>query len=173
MRRVNPAGQNKRCFGLVVDEEKSEAFGAGNSLPKEGASIAFVWTWAKPQPCQTHFSGQKPGPTLKRRNDMKDTTFSIRISTEDLETIRHKAKQAHMSQSDYVTRCCLGRQIIIVDGLKDVLKHLRAVGNNLNQLTALANMGRITIFNLDGVTKELAKICESVREISERGRWKG
>ncbi len=103
---------------------------------------------------------------------MKDTTFSIRISTGDLETIKHKAKQAHMSQSDYVTRCCLGRQIIIVDGLKDVLKQLRAVGNNLNQLTALANMGRITVVNLDGVTKELAKICESVREIAERGRWK-
>ncbi len=104
---------------------------------------------------------------------MKDTTFSIRISSVDLETIRHKARKAHMSQSDYVTRCCLGRQIVIVEGLKDVLKQLRAIGNNLNQLTALANMGCITIVNLDGVTKELAKICKSVREISERGRWKG
>jgi len=102
---------------------------------------------------------------------MKDTTFSIRISSGDLETIKHKAKQAHMSQSDYVTRCCLGRQIVIVDGLKDVLKQLRAVGNNLNQLTALANMGRVTIFNLDSAAKELAKICETVREIAERGRW--
>jgi len=104
---------------------------------------------------------------------MKDTTFSIRISTRDLETIKHKAKQAHMSQSDYVTRCCLGRQIIVVDGLKDVLKQLRAVGNNLNQLTALSNMGRISVVNLDGVANELAKICGAVREITERGRWKG
>ena len=33
----------------------------------------------------------------------KDKQFSIRISTQDLETIRRKAAQAHMSQSDYVT----------------------------------------------------------------------
>ena len=32
----------------------------------------------------------------------KDKQFSIRISTQDLETIRGKAAQAHMSQSDYL-----------------------------------------------------------------------
>ena len=31
----------------------------------------------------------------------KDKQFSIRISEQDLETIRRKAAQAHMSQSDY------------------------------------------------------------------------
>jgi hypothetical protein len=102
---------------------------------------------------------------------MKDTTFSIRISTEDLDTIKQKAKQARMSQSDYVTRCCLGRQVVVVDGLKEVLKELRSLGNNLNQLTVLANMGRITTVNLDGVVQTLAEIRDSIREIAERGRW--
>lgn len=72
---------------------------------------------------------------------MKDTTFSIRISQEDLDTIRRKAKQARMSQSDYATRCCLGKQVVVVEDLKDVLKQQRAIGNNLNQLMVLANMG--------------------------------
>ena len=58
----------------------------------------------------------------------KDTTFSIRISSEDLATIRQKAKDARLSQSEYVTRCCLGRQIVIMDGLKEVLQQQRAIG---------------------------------------------
>ena len=70
----------------------------------------------------------------------KDKQFSIRISKQDLETIRRKAAQAHMSQSDYVTSCCLGKKIIIIDGLKEVLRQQKAIGNNLNQLTVLANM---------------------------------
>ena len=45
-----------------------------------------------------------------------------------------------MSQSDYVTSCCLGKKIIIIDGLKEVLRQQKAIGNNLNQLTVLANM---------------------------------
>ncbi len=51
-------------------------------------------------------------------NMKKDRQFSIRIAAQDLETIRQKAAQAHMSQSDYVTACCLGKRIVILDGLR-------------------------------------------------------
>ena len=69
----------------------------------------------------------------------KDKQFSIRISTQDLETIRGKAAQAHMSQSDYVTACCLGKRIVILDGLKEVLRQQKAIGNNLNQIAKRVN----------------------------------
>jgi soluble P-type ATPase len=101
----------------------------------------------------------------------KDTTLSIRIASGDLDTIKQKAKQARMSQSDYVTRCCLGRQVVVIEDLKEVAKQLRAIGGNLNQLTMLANMGRVSIANLDGMTQELAGISAALREIQERGRW--
>ena len=103
----------------------------------------------------------------------KDTTFSIRISSEDLETIRQKAKDARLSQSEYVTRCCLGRQIVIMDGLKEVLQQQRAIGNNLNRLTVLANMGRVTAVDLDRTAQELAAISSTLRDIQERARRSG
>ena len=103
----------------------------------------------------------------------KDTTFSIRISSEDLATIRQKAKDARLSQSEYVTRCCLGRQIVIMDGLKEVLQQQRAIGNNLNRLTVLANMGRVTVVELDHTAQELAAISSALRDIQERARRSG
>ena len=57
--------------------------------------------------------------------------------------IRRKAVQAHMSQSDYVTACCLRKRIVILNGLKEVLRQQKAIGNNLNQLAVLANMGKV------------------------------
>ena len=101
----------------------------------------------------------------------KDTTLSIRISTGDLEQIKDRAKQARMSQSDYITRCCLGRQVVVIEDLKEAAKQLRAIGNNLNQLTVLANMGRIGVINLDTAAQELANVSAALREIQERGRW--
>ena len=77
-----------------------------------------------------------------------------------------------MSQSDYVTRCCLGRQVVVVDGLKEVLTQLKAIGNNLNRLTTLANMGRLQIVRLDEVAQALGDISRTLHEIAERGRWK-
>ena len=96
----------------------------------------------------------------------KNKQFSIRISSQDLETIRQKAAQAHMSQSDYVTACCLGKRIVILDGLKEVLRQQKAIGNNLNQL---ANMGKVQFANLDSAVQEFARINTALRELQEGG----
>ena len=102
----------------------------------------------------------------------KNKQFSIRISAQDLETIRQKAVQAHMSQSDYVTACCLGKRIVILDGLREVLRQQKAIGNNLNQLAVLANMGKVQFANLDTATQEFAKINIALRELQEGGAAK-
>ena len=101
----------------------------------------------------------------------KDIKFSTRMASEDREQIKELAKQAHMSMSNYVTACCLGQQIVIIDGLKEVLKELKAIGNNLNQLVTLAHMGKITVINLGEVRQLLTNISITIREIAERRRW--
>ena len=99
----------------------------------------------------------------------KNKQFSIRISSQDLETIRQKAAQAHMSQSDYVTAFWLGKRMVILDGLKEVLRQKKAIGNNLNQLTVLANMGKVQFANLDSAVQEFARINTALRELQEGG----
>ena len=74
-----------------------------------------------------------------------------------------------MSQSDYVTACCLGKCIVILDGLKEVLRQQKAIGNNLNQLAVLANMGKVQFANLDSAVQEFSKINTSLREMQEGG----
>ena len=55
-----------------------------------------------------------------------------------------------MSQSDYVIALLSGQErIVILDGLKEVLRQQKAIGNNLNQLAVLANMGKVQFANLD------------------------
>ena len=99
----------------------------------------------------------------------EDKQFSIRISAQDLEMIRRKAAQARMTQSDYVTACCLGKRIVILDGLNEALRQQKAIGNNLNQLTVLANMGKVQFANLDIAAQEFVKINMTLRAIQEGG----
>ena len=49
--------------------------------------------------------------------------MSIRISEEHLAAIYPKAEQARMSFIDYVTKACLDRQIFVIDGLEEVIRH--------------------------------------------------
>lgn len=43
----------------------------------------------------------------------KDIKFSTRMASADREAIKELAKRSGMSMSDYVTACCLGKQVII------------------------------------------------------------
>lgn len=97
--------------------------------------------------------------------------MSIRISEEDLQKIHHKADRAKLSLTDYVTRCCLGKQITVIEGLGEVVRQQKAIGRNLNQLTTLANMGRISSIYLRDLSEEYAKVSNLLSDILIRRRW--
>ena len=99
----------------------------------------------------------------------KDIKFSTRMASADRKKIRALAQKAGMSMSDYVTACCLGKRIVIMDGLKEVLRQQKAISNNLNQLTVLANMGKVQFANLDTAAQEFAKINVTLRQMQEGG----
>ena len=44
----------------------------------------------------------------------KDVKFSTRMASTDREAIKELAKQSGMSMSDYVTACCLGKQVVVI-----------------------------------------------------------
>ena len=96
--------------------------------------------------------------------------MSIRISDADLQKIHHKARQANLSITDYVTRCCLGKQIVVVEGLDEVIRQQKAIGRNLNQLTTLANMGRIHTVYLSEVRDQYAQVSRLLSDILVRKR---
>ena len=67
----------------------------------------------------------------------KDIKFSTRKASADREKIRALAAKAHMSMSDYVTACCLGKRIVVIDEQKELLRQLKGIGSNINRLTDL------------------------------------
>ena len=89
---------------------------------------------------------------------MKDRKLSIRISEADLQMLHHKAGKANLSITDYVTKSCLGKQIFVINGLDEVIRQQKAIGRNLNQLTTLCNMGKVSCVNLQPLTDEHVKL---------------
>ena len=88
-----------------------------------------------------------------------------------MQRIHHKAQQAKLSLTDYVTRCCLGKQITVIEGLDEVVRQQKAIGRNLNQLTTLANMGRINSVHLKDIAQEYAQVSDLLSDILIRRRW--
>ena len=79
--------------------------------------------------------------------------------------IRTKAQELGLTVTDYLCLCGLGKKIIRVEGLDKVLSELKAQGRNLNQLTTLANMGKITVVYGDRLAEGYAQISEQLRQL--------
>ena len=95
----------------------------------------------------------------------KTEIITARMTAADKKAIRQRAKAAGMTVTDYLTTCALGKDIVRVDGLDDLLSELKAQGRNLNQLTTLANMGRITVLRGDDLIGEYTRLCDAVSAV--------
>lgn len=79
----------------------------------------------------------------------KNQFIRARVAGWEKERVRRKAKAAHMSESEFVRRAAMGREVVVIEGMDEILRELRYQGNNLNQLTVMARQGRITQVNYE------------------------
>ena len=95
----------------------------------------------------------------------KSEIITLRVTPRVKEAIRERAKAAGLTVTDYLCYSGLGKEIVRVEGLEQVLSELKAQGRNLNQLTTLANMGRVTVLKGDALAENYGKIYEQLREL--------
>ena len=102
----------------------------------------------------------------------KKTTAIVtaRMMPEVKRQLQARARDANMTLTNYLIICGLGQEIVRVDGLDEVLSELKAQGRNLNQLTTLANMGRITVLRGDGLVQEYARLCDALSALIQEVR---
>ncbi|HAQ40687.1 MAG TPA: plasmid mobilization relaxosome protein MobC, partial [Clostridiales bacterium] len=61
----------------------------------------------------------------------------------------------------------LGKEIIIIDGLPEIVSQLKKIGNNLNQLTMLSHQGAINTVKLDETEESLTAIYWKINELTK------
>ena len=99
------------------------------------------------------------------QREKKTEIITLRVTPRTKERIRAKAQELGLTVTDYLCLCGLGKKIVRVEGLEQMLSELKAQGRNLNQLTTLANMGKITVVYGDRLADGYAQISEQLREL--------
>lgn len=98
---------------------------------------------------------------------MKKKPFAFRISESTYKTLKQKSKRGKITMTEFLERSITDKEIIVVDGMQELISELKAIGRNLNQLTTLANMGKVdavylaeTKAQLSGIYDKLSALCE-------------
>ena len=95
----------------------------------------------------------------------KSEIITLRVTPRTKKTIQELAQSAGLTVTDYLCYSGLGKEIVRMEGLEQVLSELKAQGRNLNQLTTLSNMGRVTVLKGDALAENYGKIYEQLREL--------
>ena len=104
----------------------------------------------------------------KPANRSKPIPLTFYVTEEDSELIHRKARESGMNLTKYLTACAVGKEIVQLGGLNEFTRTLKAQGTNLNQLAALAHMGRVTSVSLSEVRDLYRSIQQTLKEILER-----
>lgn len=98
----------------------------------------------------------------------KDKIITIRVNEKEKKKLIEKSKIAKLSLSEYLIKQGLDKEMVIVDGLNEVVTELRKIGNNINQLTYLANSGGIYTVDLSEVKQEIGKVWNVISEFNHK-----
>ena len=98
----------------------------------------------------------------------KDKVITIRVSEQQKKSLISKSKTAGLSLSEYLINQGLDKKIIKIEGLNEFITELRRIGNNINQLTRLANSRIITCVDLEDTKKELQKLWQSLNLLTTK-----
>lgn len=94
----------------------------------------------------------------KKQN--KNRHFNFRVNEKEYNKIKSKIEKSKLNTSEYLLKTSMNKEIIVIEGLEEIIIQLRKIGNNINQLTKLCNQGRLTNINLENVKKEMKSIWQ-------------
>lgn len=101
----------------------------------------------------------------------KNQFIRARVAGWEKDCIRRKADAAHMTESEFVRRAAMDREVTVIEGMDELLRELRYQGNNLNQLTVMARQGRITQVNYEPFTEVYRNAWQTWATPMPPSRW--
>ena len=88
------------------------------------------------------------------------------LTQEELESLKMRISNTNLNQSAYIRKCILNKEVTVIPGIRDFMIELKRIGNNLNQITRLANEGSLTIIgdNIKNINEDLKSVWEKLAE---------
>jgi len=96
----------------------------------------------------------------------RNNSLGIWLTQEELKDLKTKISKTNLNQNAYIRKSILEKNITVIPGIRDFMIELKRIGNNLNQITRLANEGSLTILgdNVKNIKDDLKSVWEKLAE---------
>lgn len=102
-------------------------------------------------------------------NRTRPKQIVIRASEKEFEKIKAKVEKSKLKQNEYLLKAVLDKEIIVVDGVRELTVELKRIGTNVNQIAKAVNEGRADCSKeLLAVNEELKELWQSLRQLIQK-----
>lgn len=137
---------------------------AAQEAARHGITISGYCEQAVRSVLETVQQDTEDTETKRDRSLPKSETVHFRVSAADKQAIVSRAKRARLSTGEYLIRAGLDDRIVVVMDGRELLHQISKIGTNINQITILAHMGRITCVDLEATNKTLKQILKTLAD---------
>ena len=95
---------------------------------------------------------------MRKRNK----SIPIRVTEKELEEIDARASKAKKHRTEYLISAALGKEITVIEDLREMIVQLKKIGNNLNQLTRKANAHEVEVVDLTETNNAMGDIYQAL-----------
>ena len=111
----------------------------------------------------------------KEQSVLKKYMLNVRLNEAEYLIIKQSADEAKISISDYVRKCCLGKQVVIkrdilvdMPEIREIKANLGKIGSNLNQIAKYFNQGGYRSINMiDSIHQCMNEMHEAFKKLTE------
>lgn len=97
----------------------------------------------------------------------KDKQVKFWANDKELEQIKKKVEKSKLSQQEYLLKCALDKEIIVVEDLQKIFIELKRQGTNLNQIAKIINSGEMHHV-AENTLKEYEELWRSLRQLIQK-----
>ena len=92
----------------------------------------------------------------------RNKSIPIRVTEKELKAINEAAKKAKKNRTEYLISAALGKEITVIEDLREMITQLKRIGNNLNQLTRKANAHEVEVVDLTETNNAMGDIYQAL-----------
>lgn len=107
-----------------------------------------------------------------KENRKRDVTLTIRVTQEEHDAVYLNAIRAGKNLTDYILSLNKSAVISPPPDLSPLLRELKRIGTNINQIAAKVNSGVAYVPGLEDVAAQQAALITQLRALTEERSWR-
>ncbi len=102
-------------------------------------------------------------------NRSRPKQIIIRANEKEFDKIKRLVTKSKLTQNEYLLKSALGKNIIVIDGMRELTIELKRIGNNLNQLTRSVHEGKANCKQeLSQINEEMKEVWQLLRSLTQK-----